>query len=305
MMLWLLNLGCYVLFLWFMLTMHGRRTNSRLVDQLGISPSAVLYFYVGLLTGTQYVVFAADSKTGIAGWQIVLWFINILILAWCVASFVDVIRHPPETEWRPSWYVGEGRPNWKSAGEKASRRDAKSGARFGLGWLIVMVATTCVLVSGMGETIRKAWGDRQTERMVRQTMSRLDVQLTRNRVLDLRARTISDDDLRVLLMKPGIHELDLTDTTITLSAMKLVGSHPELLVLKLAGTSVTDEGAALIRNPQLEILDLRRTKVSPHMARSLETERNLLVLHDAIRRSATPSPASSSPDRPPRSPQAR
>jgi hypothetical protein len=81
--------------------------------------------------------------------------------------------------------------------------------------------------------------------------------------LDLSNTAITDSGLRVLESMTTLQWLILDDTQVGDEGLKQINGLPKLRRLSLAGTNVSDRGLdTLVEVPDLENIDLRRTKVS-------------------------------------------
>ena len=72
----------------------------------------------------------------------------------------------------------------------------------------------------------------------------------------------------MLAQLKGLENLDLHQTAITDSGLKILENHPTLEELDLMDTQISDAGlASLARMPKLRYLDLEGTRITPEGGR--------------------------------------
>jgi Leucine-rich repeat (LRR) protein len=97
---------------------------------------------------------------------------------------------------------------------------------------------------------------------------------------DVSLSNATDDSLAVLAQLPNLEVLNLRGTAITDDGLKHLRGHRRLRSLLLGSTNVTDHGAILLLSlPALEIVDLQQTKITDAGAASLSQIRQLQHLN--------------------------
>ena len=230
------------------------RFGSQWLDRTDMRPS--------LLVGWGLVLFSClicvTATLVPLGFLIFVAIYNAVFGAILFANGVELIRVPPDREFRPAWYVGDGRPEWLAAG----RGTNWWRPRISLTWIVAFMTVVAVMATIAGYRFRHSKVASRDHENAVQRINELGGAFQQGTVL-LSGTDVTDDDLQLLSRVQGLRELNLGATAISNAGMRHVARLKELRTLNLSGTNVDDAGLVGIGQLRhLQTLRLRQTSVT-------------------------------------------
>ncbi len=183
-------------------------------------------------------------------------FFNAFLGAIYATLGVEMIRVPPELEFRPRWYMGKGNPDWlpPPVTRKRPQMSMASGA--------VFVTMLCCALSLINMSYAKRARDDANDADSRNRIAELGGVIQQGRV-SLAGSEVTDDDIETLLDLKRPREINLGATAITDAGVRRLSELRSLHSLTLSGTNVTDNGIGEIEKMRsLMNLELRQTNVT-------------------------------------------
>lgn len=183
---------------------------------------------------------------------------NVVFGAILFANGVELIRVPPTHEYRPTWYVGYGRPDWLSP---AARRNWWR-PRVSLTWIVAFMTVVAATATIAGYRFRHSRQVHRDHESAVQRINELGGAFQQGTVV-LSGTDVVDDDLQLLSSVRGLRDLNLGATGISNSGMRYVTELKDLQALNLSGTKINDAGlVGLGQLRDLQTLRLRQTSVT-------------------------------------------
>ena len=232
-------------------TRRGRASCSAWLDQSGFRPStleAVQQIVGGslLFLGTCFLPITSNN---------VLIFSYSLLSSVAIAFGVEKLRHPPKVEYRPGWYIGDGRNDWQH------RNGWRLPRQVSLGWCITLTVMMCLSLAVFSAR-RDAY--RQAQRKHQDALEQIAAWggKFQQGTVTLAGTNLQDEDLLLLKDILGLRELNLGATQVTNAGLSHLVELRTLRRLNLSGTAVDDEGVRVLAKLPLSKLRLRQTKVT-------------------------------------------
>ena len=181
----------------------------------------------------------------------------LTVIGW-TAFGVDRVLHKPSAEYRPDWYVGEGEPIWKDITKERPK------PTLSLTWVATATCVCCIVFARYGYLRKEHTAEKKRHANAVQAALERGATVKDGSVSFGGLTGIGDDDLTFLQDLDGIHDLNLSQTSITNQTLKRVAKMDSLLSLFLTDTDIDDEGLGyLVGNcPRLQILFLQNTKAT-------------------------------------------